>query len=305
MLPAQQSLVAGFGLARDVDQRLEELAQLTPAHGMAQIARRGVAFVELGIHPGFEHFPGPAPVGLGCAQRNVGIALQLRLLVGVGRGQRDAQANRAGQFMVMDQQRLVHRCDQQFGQPHCMIASIAAADHDRKFIAAQPRHDRLGAAQATGLNFGAQSRRKLAQKLVAHRVAVHVVDTFEIIDVHQEQGDVFAVLMMAEQRGQRLIELTAVGQPGQGIEMGHVLGPLLGLAVLGHAGDYPPYVIPSPELLGRPLSDHHLRSRSPGPSSATTTERSGRAAAKAGLISEVCALAGLYRGRVNRLDPVP
>ena len=82
-----------------------------------------------------------------------------------------------------------------------MIASIVAGDRDGKFIAAQPRHDRLAAAQPAPADDRAQLHGELPQKLVTHRMAVHVVDTLEMIDIEHHQSDMLIGRMAIEQFG--------------------------------------------------------------------------------------------------------
>ena len=136
--------------------------------------------------------PSSASGGLGRAQRDIGIALQLRLLIGVERRQRDPHADCAGQLVVVDQQRFVHRQDQQLGQTHRVIAGIIAADRDGEFIAAQSRNNRLAPAKSTFADDRTQPRGELPQKLITHWVTVQVINVFEVVDVEQQQGDVFA-----------------------------------------------------------------------------------------------------------------
>ena len=76
--------------------------------------------------------------------------------------------------------------------------------------------------------------RDLDQHLVAHRVAEHVVDFLQPVEVDAQHGE-FLVGAGAglDHLGQRLQEGGAVRQVGQAVVIGHVRHARLGLAAVG------------------------------------------------------------------------
>ena len=229
MLPAEQSFVSGHRFAGDIDQRLNEQAQFTAPYGMAQIARQSVAFVQLGVHFRFEHFPLAAPGLLDCIQCNVGIRSKLSPVIGVERGQGDTDRYAGVQLMPLDHDRFGQRDQQQFSKPDRVIAGIDTTYSDGEFIAAQSSNLRLLPAEAALADQIDQLLADMTQECIANRMAMHIVDRLEVVEIKQHQGNLFAASAGRHQLIQLSIKQGAVRQPGQRVEMGHPVGAVFGL----------------------------------------------------------------------------
>jgi hypothetical protein len=88
---------------------------------------------------------------------------------------------------------------------------------DRKFFAATPAQDvRITQAVATGLGKG-------DQRLIAHRMAIGVVDLFKVVDIQPQkrQGPPHA-LGVVKLEAREMAEMAQIGHPGEGITGGEV-----------------------------------------------------------------------------------
>ena len=94
-------------------------------------------------------------------------------------------------------------------------------EHDGELVAAEARDHRLVRAR------GAAAAAHLAQQLVADVVAEGVVDLLEPVEVHEQHGRGAGGLQAPFEA---LLEVQPVGQPGQRVVQGQVLGLLGGAA---------------------------------------------------------------------------
>ena len=92
MLPAQQGLEAGDGLAPNVLLRLIHQAQFVARDREPQIMFQQSAFADLGAHPCFEETIGVAAFALGAVERGVGMGEKRLTIRRVVRTERDADA---------------------------------------------------------------------------------------------------------------------------------------------------------------------------------------------------------------------
>ena len=120
-----------------------------------------------------------------------------------------------------------------------MVARRYPANRDSKFVTTQPRNQRLLSAKSAFANQSDNPLAHGAQQSIADRVTMDIVDRFEMIEIEQHQRDLFILGPVCHQRRQFLIEQRAVGQSGQGIEVSHVLGPVLSLAADRDIGNDP------------------------------------------------------------------
>ena len=105
---------------------------------------------------------------------------------------------------------------------------VAVRRDQGKFVAAEPRQ--IGVAGER-----AQLLRHLAQHIVADRMAKHVVDLLEAIEVDAQHGErFFTQLGGIDGAGEMLDEVGAIGQIRQGIVMRQMLDAGLGLLALGN-----------------------------------------------------------------------
>ena len=110
-----------------------------------------------------------------------------------------------------------------------MLAEMLTA---RPCSTAQACHGILGAHR------GAQPRSDDAQQLVSGRMPEGVVDELEAVQVDEQQRDLLPLAPGALQRPRQVVlELQAVGQPGQRVVMGQVQQPLFGLLERADIGE--------------------------------------------------------------------
>jgi hypothetical protein len=185
MLPAHQGLGAADGPGGGVEARLvlqEELAGLdAPVHllGHAPLGLQPVA------HVGGEEAVAAAAVVLGAVERGVGCAQQFVRAGAVGgcHGHADGQADK--EFLAVVDDRLGDGFEQALAvRGDGCLAQVGRRDHE--LVAADPRGDLIGLERA------AQAIGHLAKHLVAHRVAVGVVDRLEAVEVEIHHGQLGA-----------------------------------------------------------------------------------------------------------------
>ena len=138
--------------------------------------------------------------------------------------------------LVVDQHGRGHRRDHLLGHLLRALVVVVAQvleDH-RELVAAQARHG-VGGAHA-----GREARRDALQQLVAHLVAERVVDGLEAVQVDEHEREPGVAARRVDDRLlEAIVEQHAVGQPGEGIARGEVLGALLGLLALRDVGRGP------------------------------------------------------------------
>ena len=152
----------------------------------------------------------------------------------VRRQRKRSEAERAGAgqaaAVVQHKGHIGHSGAHAFGQPGRMRARRAAGYHQELLTA--PAHEVIAVAKHLG-----QTGTNLAQHRVAARMAVQVVDLFEVVDIDQEEHQIrirrqpFAALQRAVVAAQRerhvgldpLVEKAPVVQPGQGVGQAHFL----------------------------------------------------------------------------------
>ena len=105
--------------------------------------------------------------------------------------------------------------------------SVELGQQDQELVAAQPRQHPLALEPA-------QPPGDPPQQPVARAVAEGVVDELEVVEVDEQQRDRAARARAAVHAAAQLgLELGAVGQPGQRVEVGQARDLLLGAQALG------------------------------------------------------------------------
>ena len=122
--------------------------------------------------------------------------------------------------------------EQLVGETRCRCRLLAAGLHDDELVAAEPGGE-FGVREKSG-----DARRRRLQELVAGRVAVHVIDLLEAVEVDDHQRQ----LAVARLHGgdvvlQPVLEGGAVRQAGQRVEMRQEEDALLGGAPLAQVAD--------------------------------------------------------------------
>ena len=104
--------------------------------------------------------------------------------------------------------------------------SQRAHDH-AELLAPEAAHD------VVGTNRAAQRVGESLQQLVAHAVAVHVVDPLEVVDVeHEDGGRKMRAARFLQRVAQPLVEATVVEEPGERVGLRLVLEPRADLRVV-------------------------------------------------------------------------
>ena len=139
---------------------------------------------------------------------------------------RDAGGDAGAHRLAVDQEFVRQRLRELFGQRLAGLR-LLAVDDQAELVAGEPGHHAAagGSLDAAG---------HLDQELVAHRVAEHVVDFLQPVEVDAQHRE-FLVGAGAglDHLGQRLQEGGAVRQIGQAVMIGHVRHPRFGLAAIG------------------------------------------------------------------------
>ena len=97
------------------------------------------------------------------------------------------------------------------------FVGVELTEHHHKFIAAEARHG-VHFAQAFG-----QARGHLDQQQVAYAMPVRVIERFEVVQVQKHQRCVKPAALAGRHRlAQAVTKHAAVGQPGEGVNVGHL-----------------------------------------------------------------------------------
>ena len=235
MLPAQQRLEAGDAVRGEIDQRLVVQLEFAIGKGAPQVDLHVTAFLRLQIHFALEEMMHAAAVVLGAVQRHVGVAHQLFAVVAVAGRQRDADAGADHDLDAVHVIGFAQRVDQPQRKVVGVVGRNFASQHDRKFVAAESRH------QIAAADIGAHPRGHHGQQPVAHRVTEGIVDVLEKIEVDAQHRDAaFGTDPdLLKRLAQPLLIHHAVGEARQAVVMRHVRDAGLRLATLGdvHHGD--------------------------------------------------------------------
>ncbi len=139
---------------------------------------------------------------------------------------RDAGGDAGAHRLAVDHEFVRQRLRELFGERPARLR-LLAVDDQAELVAGQPGHH---AATGAGLD----AARDLDQELVAHRMAEHVVDFLQAVEVDAQHRE-FLVGAGAglDHLRQRLQEGGAVRQVGQAVMIGHVRHPRFGLAAVG------------------------------------------------------------------------
>ena len=142
------------------------------------------------------------------------------------REHRDAGRGARPHRLVVDLEFLHQRHRDLFGQFDAG-RRLLAVDDQAELVAAEPRHHAATRAILQALG-------DLDQHLVAHRMAEHVVDFLQAVEVDAQHREfLVGALAGLDHLGQRLQEGGAVRQIGQAVMIGHVRHARLGLAAVG------------------------------------------------------------------------
>ncbi|MNM31227.1 hypothetical protein D3C81_417990 [compost metagenome] len=252
--PAYQGLGAADAPRDDMHLGLEEQHEFLVVDGAPQ----GVFHVQPGhrlrVHFGREETEGVAARFLGAVHGRIGILNQgvgVDAIVGI---HGNADADRDRHFMALQVERLAHRFADLVDHAHGMLGAFGQHQDGGEFIAAEAA-DGIAHAQAVD-----QAAGKLAQQVVADGVAQRVIDVLEAVHVHEQHGHGPLVIRRLHQRmRERGVELAAVRQARQGVEMGQFHQALLGVLALGdvarHGHQYPALA----RTQGAPLHFHGQR----------------------------------------------
>ena len=102
----------------------------------------------------------------------------------------------------------------------------------------QGKNELIAAQTCQGVapaHHGLKTARQLTQELIAHTVSERIIDPLEVIEIEKNQRDFFAIALGGgQQLAKAVMQQTAIGQAGQGIEICQLANALLGFLVLRH-----------------------------------------------------------------------
>ena len=184
------------------------------------------AVADLLVHLGCENADRAARLRLGAEQRRAGIGEQRSRLRSVMRKYRDAGRDPGAHRLAVDHEFVRQRLREFFGERLAGLR-LLAVDDQAELVAGQPRHH-------TAAGAGLHAARNLDQELVAHRMAEHVVDFLQAVEVDAQHRE-FLIRAGAglDHLRQRLQEGGAVRQIGQAVMVRHMRHPRFGLAAVG------------------------------------------------------------------------
>ena len=152
---------------------------------------------------------------------DVGVLQQLVGGAAVRRGAHDAEAGADGDRMAQNVVGLGDRREHALGQAFALLGAHGARLDDGELVAAETREE-IGLANA-----GAQALRDRLQQGIADRMAVGIVDLFELVEVDPVQRQRAALAEALERLLERLAEVEAVGDAGERIVVRQPLDLLL------------------------------------------------------------------------------
>ncbi|MNM83853.1 hypothetical protein D3C81_959230 [compost metagenome] len=160
---------------------------------------------------------------LGLVHGNVAVLQQHRRPVRILGEQGDADGTAQEYLALLHLQRLPQLHHQTLGQlcRHFRRAALTLADQDDEFITPKARQQGIAATDLAHRRGDALG--ELQQGVIARFVAKRVVDPLEFVDIdkQQSQGTPGQACLM-QPPIQCLTECQAVGQPGQGVGIGHL-----------------------------------------------------------------------------------
>ena len=231
MLPAHQCLAANDVAVGHVDLRLVVQHDLAAQVGIAQLALQLQPLGGGGVHVRGVELESVATARLGLVHSDVGIADQVIGFFAVARIQADADGGRGREFASVNAHRYRHG-GQDAGCDFGGGALVGTGQHQQEFVAAQPRQDVVRAGKVR------QAAGHFAQHHVADGVAQRVVDGLELVQVDKQYRQRMLVLVHAgDGLAQPAVQRMAVGQSGQGVEMGVALDLLFVFLLVGHVVD--------------------------------------------------------------------
>jgi hypothetical protein len=197
--------------------------QFVPLQRAAQGVLQLQAAAGGGVHLLGVEAEGVAAGALGFVHGGVGVSEQRLDAVAVAREQADAEAGRAVQRTAVEIDRRRQGADQLLRHPGEVLLLGDVRQDNGELVAADPRHQVVGAQRQL------QPPCQFAQHPVASLVAEAVVDVLEAIEVDQHhRQDLLALGVARQGPGQALLQQGAVGQAGQGIEIGRLVQRRLG-----------------------------------------------------------------------------
>ena len=221
-MPSQQRLHALQPSQSGIDLGLIVQLQLATLQRMTQVMLQAQLLLQPLVHPRLEKRIGIATGPLGGVHRRIGVLHQLHA-VAMLRVQRHPHRTGERHLVALNFQRLRQHLDHPVGQAGAIghIRNILGQQHE--LVAANAGH-RVAVPRGR-----AQPAGSFLQHLVTHRVAQHVVDRLEAVQVHEQHGQLarlapraaVVVTVVALHRVQQpILEEHAIGQPGQRIDEG-------------------------------------------------------------------------------------
>ena len=231
-------------------------ARLSCAQRQPEVLLERTLLAQVVVHAHLEHAESATTLVLGAVERDVGVLHQVDRGQAIGREDGDADAGADGHGLVVEDELGGEAVDQAARHLDRVLGLLAAGLEDGEFVAAEAGHD-VAVAQVA-----AQALGHLAEQLVAGGMAQRVVHALEAVEIEAEHRD-RRLRLLGELEGEQevVVQLGAVGEPGERVVMGEEADALLGLAALanvaecGDAGRQPAIVDRArDDLDGKPLA---------------------------------------------------
>ena len=216
MLPAQQ----GFGPDRlavaGIKFGLVVQAELVMFQRLPQVLQQLQLFARVGVHRHVKEAVAVFTATFGVVHRGVSVHQQFFGALAIAGVQRNTDARRDLQVMLIHPKALGQQADLAGGHLRCVVGP-GQTHQQHKFIAANARQGVL-AAQLL-----AQTQGHFTQQAVAHVMAKRIVDRFEAVQVDKHQRKAAALLRdLGHGLADPVSQQDAVRQPGQGVMQGQL-----------------------------------------------------------------------------------
>ena len=227
MTPAQQRLAACDGLGLGVDLRLIVEFEFLVCDRAPQIELQQTSLLNARVHRQFEEAIGVAALRFGPVHRHVGVLQQGIRVLPVAGADRDADADPDIGLAPVQIERLGDRLDKAPRQAAGLLRLLQVSLQHDEFIAAEAG-ERVGLAQALP-----QARDRLLEEEVADRMAMEVVDGFEIVEIEIMKAEHFPAARTRQRFADAVEQQGPIRQSRQGVVGTQIADLLFGPHRLG------------------------------------------------------------------------
>ena len=210
-----------------VDLRLIVEFELLVCDRAPQIELQQTSLLNARVHRQFEEAIGVAALRFGPVHRHVGVLQQGIHVLPVAGADRDADADPDIGLASVQIERLGDRLDKAPRQAAGLLRLLQVSLQHDEFIAAEAG-ERVGLAQALP-----QARDRLLEEEVADRVAMEVVDGFEIVEIEIMKAERFPAARTRQRFADAVEQQGPIRQSRQGVVGTQIADSLFGPHRLG------------------------------------------------------------------------